>query len=320
MKIVILDGYALNPGDLNWDALRAFGNLTIYDRTDPADLLDRASGAAVLFTNKTLLNAGHLAQLQPHLKYVGLFSTGVNVIDLEAARSHGVTVTNIPAYSTDSVAQITMAHLLNLTFHLAPHAESVRAGHWSKNADFCYWLGPLTELAGRTFGSVGYGNIGKAACALAAAFKMNTIACRSTFQGESVTPEGTRMVDLDTLLKESDVVSLHCPLTATNRHLMDAAGIAKMKEGAFFINTARGPLVDEVALADALNEGRIAGAGLDVLAQEPPALGNPLLTARNCFITPHIAWGTLAARTRLMQIAVANLQSFLNGNSQNVVN
>jgi len=317
MNITILDGHALNPGDLNWSRFEKFGNLTVYPRSAPELVVERAADSEILFTNKVTFDETVLSQL-PKLKYIGIFATGYNVVDVEAARRRGITVTNIPKYSTDSVVQLTFAHLLNLTFKLSEHTESVRNGDWCRSIDFCYWNAPLIELFGLTFGVIGYGAIGKKVANLAEAFGMNVIAyAPRLLPGER--DGAVRFVDFDELLKTSDVVSLHCPLKEDNHGMIDAAGLAKMKPTAFLLNLSRGALLNEAAVAEALNTGRIAGAGLDVLSTEPPSPTNPLLRANNCFITPHIAWGTLAARQRMLQIALLNLQAFLDGKPQNVV-
>jgi len=317
MNITILDGHALNPGDLDWSCLEKFGKLSVYPRSAPKLVVERAKDSEIIFTNKVVFNETVFAQL-PKLKYIGVFATGYNVVDVEAARRRGVTVTNIPKYSTDSVVQLTFAHLLNLTFRLSEHTESVRNGVWSRQIDFCYWQGSLVELAGLTFGVVGYGTIGKKVTLLAEAFGMKPIAYGPRLvpgEGDGV----VRFVDFDELLETSDVVSLHCPLKDDNRGMIGAAQLAKMKPTAFLLNLSRGPLLDEAAVATALNSERIAGAGLDVLSTEPPSPDNPMIGAKNCFITPHCAWGTLAARQRLLQIVVENLQAFLDGKPQNVV-
>ena len=316
MKIVVLDGYALNPGDLSWDGLKALGDCIIHDRTPPALVVERAADAEIVLTNKTLLPRDVIGRL-PRLRYIGVLATGYNVVDVSAALEKGVIVTNVPSYSTDSVAQMVFAHLLNLCQRVGLHADTVRAGRWAKARDFCYWDTPLIELSGLTLGVVGFGRIGRAVAGLARAFNMRVIAYNpSPISGNiGVTP-----VTLDALFTRSDVVSLHCPLTGSNRGFVNAALLSKMKPAAFLINTSRGPLVDEAALADALNGGVIAGAGLDVLSQEPPPADNPLLSARNCFITPHIAWATRAARQRLMDAVVNNIAVFLAGKPVNVVN
>jgi glycerate dehydrogenase len=318
MKIVVLDGYTLNPGDLSWDGFRALGQLTVYDRTDETQTLERVAGADILITNKTALDADTIAQL-PRLAYIGVLATGYNVVDIEAAAARDIPVTNIPAYGTRSVAQMVFAHLLNLTQHVADHARTVDAGRWSSSIDFCYWDHPLIELSGLTMGIVGYGKIGRATASIARAFGMDVIAYDVNTDSLS-DDEDVRPVDIDTLFSQSDVVSLHCPLFPETAGIVSAERIASMRPTAFLINTSRGALVDEQALADALNNGSIAGAGLDVVSIEPIAPDNPLLHAKNCYITPHIAWATLSARRRLMQTAVDNVAAFLRGTPQNVVN
>jgi glycerate dehydrogenase len=317
MRIVVLDGYTLNPGDLDWSALEALGDCQVYPRTPPERVVERAQQAEIVLTNKTVLSREVLAQL-PSLRYIGVLATGYDVVDIAAARQRGILVTNVPAYATRSVAQMVFAHLLNLTQRVADHAQSVRAGDWTRCPDFCYWNSPLIELAGRTMGLVGFGRIGRETGKLARAFGMNVIFY--DIRPAAIPPEEGRAVDLDTLFRESDVISLHCPLTPDTQGLVNRARLGLMKPTAFLINTSRGPLVDEAALADALNAGRIAGAGLDVLRVEPPRPDNPLLTAKNCFITPHIAWATRAARARLLESVVANVRAFLAGQPQNVVN
>ena len=316
MRIVILDGYALNPGDLSYDCLKQFGTLKVYDRTLPEQLIERAKDADVVLTNKVVLGETEFAQL-PRLRYIGVQATGYNVIDVEAARRHGITVTNIPAYSTDSVAQMVIAHLLNITQSVGYYARENRTGRWGSNPDFCYWDNPLIELAGKQMGIVGFGRTGSAVARLATAFGMKVAVYTSKLQ--SALPEGVEKMELDALFATSDVVSLHCPLTPDTHHLVDAARLARMKPTAILINTARGPIVDEQALADALNSGALHAAGIDVLIEEPPREGSPLLSARHCFVTPHIAWATLEARTRLLQICEANLRAFIEGTPQNVV-
>jgi glycerate dehydrogenase len=315
MNIVVLDGFTLNPGDLSWAELQSLGPCALYDRTLPAELLPRAAGAGILLTNKTELAAGTMQKL-PTLEYIGVLATGTNVVDLAAARARGIPVTNVPAYGTKSVAQMTFALLLELAQHAGHHAQSVRDGRWSRSIEWCYWDFPLIELDGLTLGIVGLGRIGRAVAELGAAFGMKVLACH---HGGTPAPLGVRVVELEALFSESDVVSLHCPLTPQTANLVNAGHLALMKPTAFLLNTSRGPLVDEPALADALNSGRLAGAALDVLAKEPPPAGNPLLAARNCLITPHLAWATRAARARLMKIAVENVRSFLQGKPQNVV-
>ena len=316
MKIVVLDGYGLNPGDLSWSAWEALGELKVYDRTSPSELLERSAGAEVLVTNKTLITANDMVSL-PELKYIGVLATGYNVVDIDAAKARGIVVTNIPAYSTSSVAQMVFAHVLNITQRVGYYANENTQGRWTNNADFCYWDTNLVELDGKKMGIVGYGNIGKATARIALAFGMEVLAYTSKEQKDL--PQGIKKATLDELFTESDVVSLHCPLTPETKELVNAERLKNMKPSAILINTGRGPLVNEQDLADALNEGRIAGAGLDVLSVEPSVANNPLLSAKNCFITPHIAWATKEARTRLMDIAINNLRSYQEGNIINNV-
>lgn len=315
MKIVVLDGFCLNPGDLDWASFEQLGELTVYDRT-PANLtIERSKDAEVLLTNKTVLNAENMSQM-PNLKYVGVLATGYNVVDLDYAASHGITVTNIPAYSTASVAQMVFAHILNITNSVEHHSRLVHNGAWSNSIDFCFWDRPQVELAGKTIGLVGLGNTGMATARIALAFGMKVIAVTT----KKNLPDGIKSVSYSDLWQQSDIISLHCPLSADTRNLVNASTIAQMKPTAIVINTGRGPLIDERALADALNTGRIAAAAVDVLSTEPPAADNPLLSARNCQITPHIAWATREARQRLMGIAFANLKAFADGSPVNVVN
>ena len=316
MKKVVLDGYGLNPGDLSWSAWEALGELKVYDRTSPSELLERSEGAEVLVTNKTLITANDMALL-PELKYIGVLATGYNVVDIDAAKARGIVVTNIPAYSTASVAQMVFAHILNITQRVGYYADENVRGRWTNNPDFCYWDTNLVELDGKKMGIVGYGNIGKATARIALAFGMEVLAYTSKEQKDL--PQGVKKATLDELFAESDVISLHCPLTPDTKELVNANRLKTMKPSAILINTGRGPLVNEQDLADALNEGRIAGAGLDVLSVEPSVAGNPLLSAKNCFITPHIAWATKEARTRLMDIAINNLRSYQEGNIINNV-
>lgn len=316
MKITILDGYGMNPGDMSWAPLEELGDLTVYDRTAPEQVLERAAGSEALLTNKTVLTAETLRAL-PQLRYVGVLATGYNVVDIDAARELGIVVTNIPAYSTDSVVQMVFAHLLAITNRVEHYTDENRRGRWSTNPDFCYWDSPLHELSGKTFGIVGLGNIGMAVSRVARAFGMKVKAYTSKRIEEL--PDGVSKAGLDELFETSDVVSLHCPLTESTRHLVNADRLAQMKPSAILINTGRGPLVDEKALAEALNSGRIHAAGLDVLSSEPPAADNPLLTARNCFITPHLGWATKEARERLLRIAADNLRGFITGDVRNNV-
>ena len=316
-NIVVLDGYTLNPGDLSWDALNALGNCTIYDRTAAADVVERCKDADIVLTNKVLIREAEMAQL-PRLRYIGVLATGYNVVDTAAAAARGIVVTNIPAYSTDSVAQMVFAHLLNIVNAVQLHTDSVRRGEWSSCADFSYMLSAQTELAGKTLGLIGLGNIGRRVARIADAFGMRVVA-KTSKRAEEL-PSYITPVTLDELLTESDVITLHCPLTPDTQHIINADTIARMKQGAILINTGRGPLIDEVAVAEALNSGKLRAAGFDVLAVEPAAQDNPLLTARNAFITPHIAWATAEARVRLMNIMLQNIEAFLAGNVINKVN
>jgi glycerate dehydrogenase len=315
MEIVILDGYTLNPGDLSWEGIKSLGNCTFYDRTPPELTVERAKDAKVVFTNKVIINEEVIAQL-PKLKYIGVLATGYNVVDMVAAREAGITVTNIPAYSTTSVAQMVFSHILNFAQNVAVHAKSVSAGEWASSIDFSYWETPQMELAGKTIGIIGFGQIGQAVAKIALAFGMKVI-----FNNRSIkeTALDAKQIDLDTLLSESDFISINCPLTEENKGFINKSTIEKMKPEAFLVNTGRGPLINEKDLADALNNGRIAGAGLDVLSVEPATEDNPLPKAKNCYITPHIAWATFEARTRLMNIATENLKAFIDGEPQNVV-
>jgi glycerate dehydrogenase len=317
MKIVVLDGHTLNPGDLTWKDLEALGECIIYDRTAAEDTASRAAGAEIVLTNKTVLSWKIIEELDD-LQYISVLATGYNVVDVDAARYHSIPVSNVPTYGTESVAQMVFAHLLNLIQNIGHHARTVNEGRWSKCPDFCYWDTPLIELHGLTMGIVGFGRIGQATARLAQAFGMKVIAYDIT--SSSGKHEGCEMVKLEDIFRNADVVSLHCPLTPDTANLINKQRLALMKPTTFLINTSRGPLVDEQALADALNGERLAGAGLDVLSIEPATKHNPLLTAKNCYITPHIAWATQAARKRLLQVAVDNVASFLAGKPQNVVN
>lgn len=316
MNIVVLDGFTLNPGDLSWEPLQSLGSCSVYDRTPSAEVLPRAAGAEAILTNKTELTRTHIQHLAC-LRYIGVLATGTNVVDLEAARQRAILVTNVPGYGTRSVAQTTLALLLELTQHSGLHAQTVRDGDWTRSLDWCYWRRPLIELDGLTLGIIGFGRIGRAVSELASALGMRVIVF--TPNPKSPLP-GIRFVGLETLFRQSDVVTLHCPLTPATRGLVNSERLAWMKPTAFLLNTSRGPLVDEDALAAALNSGALAGAGLDVLSAEPPPTENPLLRANNCLITPHLAWATRAARARLLQIATTNLRAFLAGDPQNVVN
>ena len=317
MKIVVLDGYCLNPGDLSWDALRQLGEVAVYDRTPAAEVVARAHGATAVLLNKTPLTADTLSRL-PDLKYIGVLATGYNVVDVSAAREHGITVTNVPTYGTASVAQFVFALLLELCHNVKLHADAVRSGEWTRNADWSFWKSPLMELEGKTMGVIGFGRIGRAVGRIADAVGMRVIA-HDTYQGNAPAYEGFHWAALDELLRESDVVSLHSPLFPETQGMIRASTLALMKPSAFLINTSRGGLVVDQDLADALNAGVLAGAGLDVLTVEPPAGTNPLLTARNCLVTPHIAWATREARARLMQEVIGNISGYFGGNPRNVI-
>jgi glycerate dehydrogenase len=314
-RIVVLDGYTLNPGDNPWDELAALGHLAVHERTPAARVVERASGASVVLTNKTRLDAATLRRL-PELRFVAVLATGYDVVDVAAAAELGIAVANVPEYGTDSVAQHVFALLLELCHAVGAHDRAVKEGDWTRSPDFSFWLRPPVELAGRTMGLVGYGRIGRRVAELARAFGMAVlVTSRSRGTDRNVT-----WVDRDELFAGSDVVSLHCPLGEDNRGFVDAALLSRMRTGAYLINTARGPLVDEPALAAALRTGTIAGAAVDVVAAEPMVADNPLLTAPNCIITPHLAWASLAARRRLMRTTVENVRAFLAGEPVNVVN
>ena len=316
MRIVILDGYTANPGDLSWEELEQMGEVTVYDRTSPSETIQRAADADVVLTNKVVLDREKIAQL-PRLKYIGVLATGYNVVDIEAAHERGIVVTNVPAYSTESVAQMVFAHLLTVTNRTEHYAIQNRSGRWAASPDFCYWDFPLMELAGKTFGIVGLGNIGRRVAEIALAFGMKVKAMTSKSQEQL--PAGIEKVDLQTLLSSADVLSLHCPLTADTRHLINAETLRLMKPTAILINTGRGPLIDDQAVANALQEGLLGAFCADVLTTEPPSSNNPLLSQPNAFITPHIAWASTEARTRLLQIAIANVRAFASGKPQNTV-
>lgn len=316
MNIVVLDGYGLNPGDLTWDSIKSLGQLTVYDRTSDQEIIRRAANADIILTNKTILTAGTLQSL-PRLKYIGILSTGYNVIDIEAAKSKGIIVCNIPTYSTESVAQMTFAHLLNITNRVEHYAQENRNGRWNSSLDFCYWDSPIMELHGKKFGIIGLGNIGMAVARIARAFGMEVLAV--TARKEAELPEGVKKVSLEDLLRSCDIVSLHCPLTTETRQIINSERLALMKPTAILINTGRGHLVNEHDLAEALNQGVIAAYGADVLCMEPANPTNPLLTAKNTYLTPHIAWASTEARKRLMEICADNIKAFLSGAPKNVV-
>jgi len=318
MKIVVLDGYALNPGDISWDGLKKLGEVDLYDRTMPDQLLERSKGANVLLSNKTPISGAVINQL-PGLKYIGVLATGYNIIDVEAAKKRGIIVANVPGYGTASVVQLTFALLLELTQRVQRHSDSVMNGDWARSADFSYWNYPLVELAGKTIGIIGFGNIGQKVGDVATAFAMNIIGNSRTRTDQSAR-KNFRWADIPELLEQSDVVSIHCPLFPETKGLINAENLKRMKSSAYLLNTSRGQIVVDQDLADALNNGVIAGAGIDVLSVEPPAADNPLFKAKNCIITPHIAWATKEARVRLMDSVVTNLSAFLNGSPVNVVN
>ena len=314
MKIVVLDGHAANPGDLSWAPFEALGEIEIFDRTPREKTVQRARDAELVLTNKTVIDREIMNQL-PTLRYIGVLATGYNVVDIEAAREKDIAVTNVPAYGTPSVVQAAFALLFELTNKVGLHDSSDHKGRWTQSPDFSYTESPLVELSGLTIGIVGFGAIGSSVAKVAQALGMRVLAAARTPREAA----GVTFVDVDTLFSESDVVTLHCPLTSETANLVNAARLALMKPSAYVINTGRGGLVDEVALARALNEGRIAGAGVDVLSTEPPKAGNPLLSAKHCVITPHVAWATKASRERLLQIALENVRGFLAGRFVNIV-
>ncbi len=317
MKIVVLDGYCVNPGDLSWEDLGRLGNLTVYDRTPDCDVISLVSDAEIVLTNKVILSAETINKL-PKLKYIGVLATGFNVVDVKAAASRGIVVTNIPAYSTDSVVQMTFAHILNITNRVAHYAEANRKGVWSECKDFSYCDTPLNELNGKTLGIVGLGHIGLKVARVAHNFGMDVFAFTS--KNSSSLPAGIQKTTFDGLLSVSDILTLHCPLTENTREIINKESIKKMKHGAILINTSRGPLVNEYDVAEALKEGQLGAYGADVMCQEPPSKDNPIFSAPNSYITPHIAWATLEARIRLIDIATANVKAFIEGKPINVVN
>lgn len=317
MKIVVLDGYTINPGDLSWQELDTLGDVRIYDRTAPSEVVERCRGYEFILTNKTVITAEMLDRM-PDARYIGILATGTNVVDLAAAAMHGVTVTNIPAYSTDSVAQEVWALILAIVQRVESYTIAIRDGEWARCADFSYLSWPLMELSGKTMGIVGFGNIGSAVARIARAFGMKVLV--STSKPQDALPAGVTKAELDDVFRRCDIVSLHCPLTPETDKLVNAGRLALMKRTAILINTSRGGVVDEQALAEALERGEIYGAGVDVLSKEPPTPDNPLLHAPHCVVTPHIAWATHEARARLLRIAIANILSFLAGAPRNVVN
>lgn len=317
MNIVVLDGFTMNPGDLSWNELAELGSLKVYDRTSAGQVLERAKDAEAILTNKTVIDAASLRSL-PKLKYVGVLATGYNVVDINVARELGIVVTNIPAYSTESVAQMVFAHILNITHRVGRYSDEARSGVWTRQADFSYTNSPLMELCGKKIGIVGFGNTGSATARIAVAFGMEVLAYTS--KPQSALPAGVTKADsIDDIFRMSDIVSLHCPLNKETSEIANAAHLSLMKKSAILINTGRGGLVNEQDLADALRENRIKAAGLDVMVNEPPREDNPLLKLDNCFITPHIAWATYEARVRLMNQTVKNLRSFIEGNIINNV-
>lgn len=318
MKIVILDGYTLNPGDLSWDEMKKYGEVTVYDRSPPDTVVERAADAAIVYTNKTPLGEDILSRL-PSLKFIGVLATGYNVVHTDFAKSKGIIVANVPGYGTASVAQMTFALLLELCHHVQRHSDTVMDGKWVRSADWCYWDYPLTELAGKTMGIIGFGHIGQQVGTIATAFGMNIIANARNRTGQAHRTN-FKWADVPELLQQSDVVSIHCPLFPETKGMINKDSLQLMKKSAFLLNTSRGPLIVDQDLADALNNGVIAGAGIDVMSAEPPPKDNPLFRAKNCLVTPHIAWATKEARARLMQITVNNLSAFLNGDPVNVVN
>ncbi len=318
MKIVVLDGYTLNPGDLSWDGIRKFGDLQVYERTPPHQIVERCKDAEIIFSNKTPVSRETLEQL-PELKYIGVLATGYNVIDIDYAKERGVVVTNVPGYGTASVVQMTFALLLELCQHVQKHSDSVFQGDWAASPDFCYWKYPLVELEGKTIGIIGFGRIGKKVADVATAFGMNVLGSARHHSDQSHR-KNFSWAELPELLSNSDVVSIHCPLFPETKGLINKDSLSQMKNSAFLLNTSRGPIVVDEDLAEALNTGVIAGAGIDVLSVEPPSTSNPLFKAKNCLITPHIAWATKEARSRLMETVEKNLSSYLNGEQVNVIN
>ena len=317
MKIVMLDAYTTNPGDLSWDFMKDFGDVTIYDRTPGDKIIERSKGADIIITNKTPLTRETIDNL-PDLKFVALMSTGYNIVDYMYLKEKGIPVSNIPSYSTEAVAQLVLSFMLELAMNVGLHSQSAKSGDWAACNDFCYWKTPLTELSGKTMGIFGFGRIGRAVAERAKAFGMNVIAYTPRLHGNE--PDFVKFVSLDELQKNADFISMHCPLTPETEGVVNEDFISNMKDGAYFINTSRGTVVNEKALADALNSGKLGGAGLDVLSTEPPAETNPLLTAKNCFITPHIAWAAFETRERLVGILKENINAFISEKPQNVVN
>lgn len=319
MKIVILDGYTENPGDLSWDELGKLGELTVYERSSPAETAERMQGAEAVFTNKTVISDEIMGKC-PGLKFIGVLATGVNIVDLGAAAKRNIVVSNVPSYGWPSVAQFTMALLLEMCHHVGEHSRAVKEGEWSRCPDFCFWKYPLVELAGKTIGIIGYGHVGQAVARLALAFGMKVLVCGRREIPDALLTEGIRKTDLEELYRQADVITLHCPLTEENRGMINRQSIEKMKDGVFLINTARGPLIDEHDLKNALESGKVGGAAADVVSSEPVSADNPLLNAPNMIITPHIAWAPKEARQRLMDITVENLKAYIQGSPVHVVN
>lgn len=318
MKIVVLDGYAMNPGDLTWNGLQALGDVMIYERSSEKEIIERTKGAEIVLTNKVSLPA-HIIEALPVLKYIGVMATGYNMIDMDCANKQGIVVTNVPGYSTPSVVQLTFSLLLELCYHTQRHSDAVMKGKWTASPDFCFWDYPLTELSGKTLGIIGFGSIGQKVADVGAAFGMSILAYSRTKTDQSHRKNFRWAAEQEELLAQADIVSLHCPLTPQTENLINAESLSIMKPSAVIINTSRGGLIDAQALADALNEGRISGAGIDVLPVEPPPIDNPLFNAKNCLVTPHIAWATKESRLRLMDVVIGNIKSFLNGQSVNVI-
>ena len=318
MKIVVLDGYTLNPGDISWEGMEALGEVTVYDRTKPEEVVERIGDAEVVYTNKTPITRETLDQCE-NIRFIGVLATGYNIIDIEAAKEKGIPVSNIPTYGTAAVSQFAIALLLELCHHIGEHSDAVKNGEWTSNPDWCFWKYPLVELAGKTMGIVGFGRIGQDTGKIAQALGMKVLAF-DAYKSPELESETCRYADLDTLLAESDVISLHCPLFPDTEGIINKDTIAKMKTGVMIINDSRGPLIVEEDLRDALNSGKVAGAALDVVSTEPIKMDNPLLSAKNVILTPHIAWAPKESRQRLMDIAVENLQCFVDGAPQNVVN
>lgn len=318
MKIVVLDGYTLNPGDLTWEGLEKLGELKVYDRTPEDRIIERISDAEIVFTNKTPLTRETFSKL-PGIRYIGVLATGYNVVDIEAAAEYGIKVTNIPTYGTTAVAQYVFALLLEMCHHVQEHSDAVKAGEWTRCPDFCFWKYPLVELAGKTMGIIGLGRIGYTTAKIAQAFGLKVLAY-DNYPNRDLEEENLQYASLDELFAGSDVISLHCPLFDSTKGIINKDSIAKMKDGVLLINTSRGPLIVDEDLAAALDSGKIGGAAVDVVSEEPIEKENPLLKAKNCIITPHIAWAPKESRKRLMDIAVRNLESFLAGNTANAVN